>query len=151
MKFTRETVFIPKYCRIYPEKKDTEGEEKQEESDREEAAQEGTFILVENPIRVTIRTLGTLDFREWSCRLVDAGTAARVAGAKLVDTGPAINALYKDLVARCVVKIENLEVDGMAITTGAALYDAGLPLSLIDEIEAACREAHVITEAERKN
>lgn len=58
----------------------------------------------------------------------------------------------RDIVSRHVIKIENLEVDGSPIETGAALYSCdGVPAGLLTEIIGAINDISGLGERQEKN
>jgi len=102
----------------------------------------------DNPAVFHITVMGGVEFRNFFIKL----QAMQKGQPEEVGIDPGVIRLYRDAVAAHIPAVENLEIDGQQITTGAEFYDhPGVPYKLLTEIENAVVNMNQLAPEETKN
>lgn len=98
----------------------------------------------EHPLIFHIKVMGALPFRNFAAKLSAAMDGDKV-NSEVFD-------LYREVMKKHVIQIENLTVDGAPIVTGSAFYDhPSMPNALVSEIEATVVDVNRLFEDDEKN
>ena len=96
---------------------------------------------VESPVTFYIKIMGATEFRAFSSKI-----------SETKDDSAAMFSEYGKMVSEHVVTIDNLDIEGKAITDGQTLCACDeIPNALMTEIEAAILDVSRIKEEEAKN